>query len=339
LKNIQFLLLGLLLFLTGCPAEVITPQDGSVLDASTDTDMDAGTDVQIKEAGDSGYDFNLWPPAAGPLSYNGGPVMTNSAQIYLLWYSGWNNNTTVPIVEDFIIGLNSSPYFSITATYYELLSVNALSKPVQVPKGYAYATDVLIFTKSVFVGYSHGTTLTDDDVFTVISDAIDNQQIPPDRDAIYLVLTSSDVREGSGFGGFCASYCGFHSHTVYNSADLKWGFIGDPAPCLDSCTSKTKYDEYGFTHSPNFNWAADGMVSVIGHELSEAITDPDWDTAPAWVDHNGQENADRCAWNYGDLFTTDNSSVANVHLGNRDYLIQRNWTLFPDGGQGCGMHP
>jgi hypothetical protein len=301
--------------------------------------MDAGTDVQIKEAGDSGYDFNLWPPAAGPLSYNGGPVMTNSAQIYLLWYGGWNNNTTVPIVEDFIIGLNGSPYFSILGAYYEVLPITSLNSTHQAPVGHIFATDHLVFVKSVFVGYSHGTTLTDDDVFAVVSDAVDSQQVPSDQSAIYVVLTSADVREGSGLGGFCAGYCGFHSHTVYNSADLKWAFIGDPAPCLNSCTAKPKYDEYGITHSPNFNWAADGMVSVIGHEISESISDPDWDTAPAWVDHNGQENSDMCAWNYGNLFTTNNGSAANVKLGTRDYLIQRNWALFSDGGQGCSMYP
>jgi hypothetical protein len=316
------------------------PDDSGVAPGDSAIDMDAGSDVQIKEAGEGGYDFNMWPPASGTIIYNGGPVMTNPVHVYLLWYGGWNNNTTVPIVEDFVIGLNSSPYFSITSTYYELVPINSLSKPAQAPKGHAYATDVLIFVKSVFTGYTHGTTLTDDDVFSVVSDAIDSQQVPSDPTAIYLVLTSSDVKEGSGFGGFCGGYCGFHSHTVYNSADLKWAFIGDPAPCLNSCTAKTKYDEYGITHSPNFNWSSDGMVSVIAHELSEIITDPDWDTMRAWVDSNGMENADRCAWNYGPIYSTANGSAANVKLGGRDYLVQQNWLLdINDAGQRCAMHP
>jgi hypothetical protein len=63
------------------------------------------------------------------------------------------------------------------------------------------------------------------------------------------------------------------------------------------------------------------MASIIAHELEEAVTDPDLN---AWYDRQGQENADKCAWTFGTTYTK-NGALANMQLGSRDFLIQRNW--------------
>jgi len=64
------------------------------------------------------------------------------------------------------------------------------------------------------------------------------------------------------------------------------------------------------------------MASIIAHEMEEALTDPDLN---AWYDSGGAENADKCAWTFGSAqYQVANGSWANVHLGSRDYLIQRN---------------
>jgi hypothetical protein len=64
------------------------------------------------------------------------------------------------------------------------------------------------------------------------------------------------------------------------------------------------------------------MASIIAHELEEAHTDPDLN---AWYDRRGEENADKCAWTFGTTYTTANNAQANMNLGGRDFLIQRNW--------------
>jgi hypothetical protein len=64
------------------------------------------------------------------------------------------------------------------------------------------------------------------------------------------------------------------------------------------------------------------MASVIFHELSETVTDPDLN---AWYDRQGNENADKCAWTFGTTYTTGGGKTANVKLGSRDFLLQRNW--------------
>jgi hypothetical protein len=74
--------------------------------------------------------------------------------------------------------------------------------------------------------------------------------------------------------------------------------------------------------SPNNNPGADGMASIIAHELQEATTDPDLN---AWYDRRGYENADKCAWTFGKTYTASNGALYNVTLGNNAYLIQQNW--------------
>jgi len=64
------------------------------------------------------------------------------------------------------------------------------------------------------------------------------------------------------------------------------------------------------------------MATFVAHELEEAVTDPD---ANAWYDSYGNENADKCVWTFGTTQNLPNGSSYNMKLGNRPYMIQRNW--------------
>ena len=125
------------------------------------------------------------------------------------------------------------------------------------------------------------------------------------------MLTSQDVNESSGF---CTQYCGWHHDGNIGGSDIKYSFVGNPARCPSAC-------EYQ-TNGPNSNGGADGMASIIAHELEEAFTDPD---GTAWWDVRGYENADKCAWTFGTMSTAPNGTKYNVTLGARKYLNQRNW--------------
>ena len=74
------------------------------------------------------------------------------------------------------------------------------------------------------------------------------------------------------------------------------------------------------------------MVSVIAHELAEAVTDP---LLNAWYDSTGAENADKCAWTFGTVSRLSNGAMYNLVLGGKNYLVQLNWKLATT--QGCGM--
>jgi hypothetical protein len=73
------------------------------------------------------------------------------------------------------------------------------------------------------------------------------------------------------------------------------------------------------------------MVTVVAHELEEAVTDPDLN---GWVGASGVENGDACVWTFGDTYPSGGGQ-ANMHLGSRDFLVQRD--LIPIGTPSCGL--
>ena len=151
----------------------------------------------------------------------------------------------------------------------------------------------------------------------VVSSAISSGRLPLDKSGIYFVLTSADVTASSGF---CTQYCGWHDHGTISGMDVKYSFVGNPDRCISSCADQSV--------GPNGNAGADGMASIIAHELEEAVTDPDLN---AWYDNRGYENADKCAWTFGATYSAGGAS-ANMQLGTRHYLIQQNWKNATGGG-------
>lgn len=237
------------------------------------------------------------PVRGNGITYHGGPVMTGGAHMYYIWYGNWNGNNATTILTDLANGIGGTPYFNINTTYYN-------GSNVHVPNSVTYGG-------STSVGYTNGTSLSDANIQTVVSNAIGNGSLPSDTNGVYFVLTSSDVNESSGF---CTQYCGWHTHATIGGKDIKYAFIGNPDRCPSACAEQTT--------SPNGNAGADGMASIISHELEESATDPDLN---AWYDNRGEENADKCAWTFGTESTAGNGSKYNMTFGGRNWLIQQNW--------------
>jgi len=217
-------------------------------------------------------------------------------KIYYIWYGSWGTNTAKSILTDLAGNIGSSPYFNINTTYFN-------ASNVKVSNSVHYVT-------STNDNYSQGAALSDAAIKTVVSSAISSGSLPKDPNAVYFVLTSKDVNATSGF---CTQYCGWHTHGTISGTDIKYSFVGNPDRCPSACAAQTS--------SPNGNTGADGMASIISHELEEAVSDPDLN---AWYDRQGAENADKCAWTFGTTYTA-NGGLANMKLGTRDFLIQRNW--------------
>jgi len=226
--------------------------------------------------------------------YHGGPVLTNGVNVYYIWYGNWSGNSAVNILTDLANGIGGSSYFNINTTYYDGNNVPVLNS--------------VTYQGSTNDSYSHGTALSDSAIQAIVSGAISGG-LPKDPNAVYFVLTSADVNETSGF---CTSYCGWHTHGTIGGTDIKYSFIGNPDRCPSACS---------VGEAPNGNAGADGMASIISHELEEATTDPDLN---AWYDRRGYENADKCAWTFGTTYGPSGSQY-NMTFGGRDWLIQQNW--------------
>jgi hypothetical protein len=237
------------------------------------------------------------------ISYHGGPLLLGTPSIHYIWYGDWSGNSATTILTSFAQNLGGSSYETVNATYYDGSNTHVSGQIADA----AAANDA----------YSHGTSLSDADIQAIVA-----AQNPTDTDGIYMVLTSSDVDETSGF---CTQYCGWHDHATINGLDIKYAFVGNPDRCPSACEEQTT--------SPNGNAGADGMASIIAHESEEAISDPDLN---AWYDTRGNENADKCAWTFGTESNASNGSKYNIVLGGKEYLIQQNW-VNANGGY-CAMH-
>jgi len=241
--------------------------------------------------------------------YHGGAVMLGTTHVYFIWYGNWSSNSATTILPDWARNLGGSPYFSINSTYYDS-SNNHVANSVT-------------YGGAVFDNYSRGTSLDDNGVFDVVSAAIANGSLPADANGVYFVLTSPDVAETTGF---CTLYCGWHSSGIFNGVPSQYAFVGSTLACPSGCEASPG-------NAPNGNEGADGMASLMTHELDESVTDPNGD---AWYDANGNEVGDLCNFTFGSkLYSTANGSAANIHLGGRDYLLQEDWVNA--GGGYCSM--
>src|SRR5690242_6006264 len=188
------------------------------------------------------------------IDYHGGPVMHGPHNIYLLWYGNWSNNTAMQILPAFISGLIGSSYFNTTSTYGD---------------NSGNIANTVTLAGQFFDSGSLGTNLGTNGVRIALSNALQNQNLPVDGNGIYLVLTSPEITEGS----FCTQYCGYHTHGTFNTTDIKFGFIGDPATQCPARPNVPVCSVQALT--PNGNEGADAMASVMAHEINETVTDPD----------------------------------------------------------------
>jgi len=279
--------------------------------------IDANGDGDLKPSGKgwgegqafSKPDNNAKPGGGGNtngINYHGGPVILGTTHVYYIWYgnASWPTNSANSILTNLAQNIGGSPYFNINTTYYNASNV--------------HVTNAVSYNGSATHSETYGTSLSDNQIEQIVADTN-----PTDSNAVYFVLTGPDVTASSGF---CTSYCGWHTHATIGGKDIKYAFVGDAASqCPSSCTAQST--------SPNGDIGADGMASVLSHELEEAVSDPDLN---AWYDRRGQENADKCAWTFGTEYTVSNGSKANMRLGSLDYLIQRNWVNA--GGGYCALN-
>jgi len=113
-------------------------------------------------------------------------------------------------------------------------------------------------------------------------------------------------------------YCAYHSsftdglsrQVLYsNLAYPDSAEIGAPGAC----------DSY---QHPNGDWA-DSTINTLSHEHNESITDP---LGTSWFDGVGNENGDKCAWNFGTPLGSTSYGQYNQVIGKGKYYLQQEWS-------------
>lgn len=245
----------------------------------------------------------------------GGPVLHGRIHLFLILYGSWTPRQ-VAVLEDAARGMGNTPWMSIVTTYYDSLGP---------------ASSDVVFGGSVIDTYSQGAALGEGGVLEVVTDALDAGRLPVSPNAMYAVITSRDVVESPSF----CTYCGYHDVALYaplnstNLVSIKYAFAGDASlRCPSTCVGGD------LNQAPNADVGVDGVVSVLAHEVAEIITDP---LLNAWLDINGEENADLCEFQFGDLFVGRYGGEANVRWGSRDFLVQMNFVHLGKGLGYCAL--
>jgi hypothetical protein len=254
------------------------------------------------------------PPAGLNITYNGGPIMNGNNSVYVVFYGTWSRNART-IIENFLENLGSSPLYAINSLYFD-------DNNKHIKAGFAFNKTTNEFNDD----YSLGKALQDADVQTIVSNAIAGGHLPNDTNGIYFVLTATDVSESFDGLTFCGFFCGYHgpSTSIVTGETLKYSFVGNSARCPTACDGNVAV--FGDKTSPNNDVGGDGTVSIMFHELSETVTDPEVNMDNAWTGNFG-ENGDICNFNFGKTFIAGNGTHANQKLGGRPYLLQQMFKL------------
>jgi Phosphate-induced protein 1 conserved region len=249
--------------------------------------------------------------------YHGGPILAATKVAAIYWgpsqiYTGGpapgSSGTSTKdgsLVGHFLRNLGGSPYFNINTTYYDGNNV--------------HVANTVAYTGFWADSSSPGSKPTDAAIQAEVVKAFSNG-LPYDASTVYLVFTGPGVNLGGGFG---SQYCAYHGHFTSNGRDVKYAAQPYNYDFPSGCSA--------LSGSPNNDFAADAEVNTLAHEIEEAATDPDLN---AWYDRRGYENADKCAWTFGSTYTS-NGATANMNLGGKDFLIQRNWV--DAGSGGCAL--
>jgi len=199
--------------------------------------------------------------------YHCGPVMTEPIVVNVLWYGTWNATTEGPVMHSvlplLIAGLASTSYWTtITNGYF-----NASGAP---------AASSMMYGGRVDMDPADSLGMVVRNPIDIIKFALNSDFFNISSTAIYLVLTTADIKFSSG--GLDTA-CGYHDSFMREGLLIKWGIVGD---LTDGCsyggahmaTGLLSNTLSGDASSPNGNTQADSVLTTIIHEITETVTDP-----------------------------------------------------------------
>jgi serine protease len=148
-----------------------------------------------------------------------------------------------------------------------------------------------------------------------------------DPNATYVILTPPrPIATGQPV------YCGYHTQTTSidgfgNPFRLQYAFI--PWQNTDWIAVGCGEHNVNATSDAFGNGIFDSWSIVVGHEYSEAVTDPDnfLGVQDGWNDDQTSENGDKCAWYH----------TQNITLAGHQFAVQPTWSneAFDAGNDGC----
>jgi hypothetical protein len=266
------------------------------------------------------------PTRGTGITYHGGPVLQAGTKVATIY---WASATIYPggptpgtygaasgdgsLIGFFLSHIGGTPYFNINHSYTNG-SGAAIVNSVTYTQYWANNTNAPSGT----------TSISDAQMIAMLQSGFDSGKLTYDPSTLYHIFTSGTVNLGGGFTA-TPQYCAYHTHGTVTIGGVAKTVLYSAMPYN---MGRANYCSNG-TASPNNDPGADAEVNTLVHETEETTTDM---MGTAWYDSRGYENADKCAWTWGTTYTTANGGTANVNVGGKDFLIQRNWLNAGSGG-------
>jgi serine protease len=260
------------------------------------------------------------------LSYHGGTngvgVETGPDKVYLVyWGSQWNNNDPsgeAAIQQKFFNGVGGSNWNNSVTQYCEGVSsgtvfCNGAGTAATNPSG--------VLAGAWYDNASAAPSKPSQS--NLASEAINaaahfgNTSSSSNTTVQYVINTAT----GNNASGFGTQYCAWHSSTSSSYGNIAYTNMPYITDAGASCGAN-------FVNSGSAG-LTDGITIVGGHEFAE--TETDIYPSTGWLDKNGQENGDKCAW-----ISSGQGAAADIILSTGTFAVQSLWSnAFNSGAGGC----
>jgi serine protease len=263
------------------------------------------------------------PTRSNNLAYRGGiggiGVETAPTVYLVLWGSQWNGNDPsgeASLLESFFGKAGGSSWLASVTQYCQGVASGTVFCNGGTPAGGGVSFDA---TASVWYDNASAAPSAPSQS-QLAAEAIraaahfGNTASGSNNSTQYVVATAT----GNNASGFGSSYCAWHSSTSSSYGNIAY-------------TNLPYITDGGSSCGANFNGlgAKAGITIVEGHEMAETITDqyPNG----GWLDRNGEENGDKCAW-----IQAGQGASASVSLNGTSFPVQSLWSnAFNSGRGGC----
>jgi hypothetical protein len=272
----------------------------------------------------------LAPLDAGPLVYNGGPIMRRANLYAIFWIPAalqTGGATGMPVAYQnlqtrLLTDYTSHGIDNNNTQYYEILGATTVyiqnAAGAIVTSGFAgsFVDNAPYPVSGCSDTATPGNCITDSQIQAEIQRVMALVGWTSGPNKMFLLYTSSG--EGSCFDAGGTS-CAYTQYCAYHSAIGGIIYANMPFGNLSVCAAGQP--------SPNGDAVADSVTSSASHEVTEAITDP---FLNAWFTAQGNEIGDLCAYNYGT--NTWDAGAANEMWNGNFYELQQ---MFDNHAGGC----
>lgn len=238
------------------------------------------------------------PFAGTNLTYNGGPVVTGTANVFAIFWepSGSTVSSTYnSLIQRFFRDVHGTTYYTILKQYKN----GSGSGPVTGQLAGSFVDTHAYPSNPIF----------DSDIQSEVSHAQSVNGWTSSPNNLFMVFTAKGENEcfdTSQSQCTFTTFCGYHS---FFGATTIYAYLPYTGTNLNAC---------GVPRTPNHDINADSTINVSSHEFAEAVTDP---LLNAWFDSSGQEIGDKCNFQ----FSSTNSSNGDTIMNGDPYEIQLEW--------------